>query len=166
MQGTIIENPPTLLYEIPISLAIPRVLKLGVVSTISSTISSFNSVRKKLPFGMFLGEQTMSRSPPDRMPFGVQPDNWLDRCNLAPCARIISAFLRSCTLSSNSQSVCDGNKASFQRTPSYRSVPLAANSTRNGNFAYSAFNTLSLKFSPRTFSLYSLPRHLQFLGYV
>ncbi|GFW26665.1 hypothetical protein TNCV_2850551 [Trichonephila clavipes] len=32
-------------------------------------------------------------------------------------------------------------------------------------FAYSAFNTLSLKFSPRTL-LYSLPRHLQFLGYV
>ncbi|GFT69808.1 hypothetical protein TNCV_3700821 [Trichonephila clavipes] len=28
----------TLLYEIPISLAIPRVLKLGVVSTISSTM--------------------------------------------------------------------------------------------------------------------------------
>ncbi|GFX91501.1 hypothetical protein TNCV_2599501 [Trichonephila clavipes] len=44
MQGTIIEDPQTLLYEIPISLAIPRVLKLGVVSTISSTISSFNSV--------------------------------------------------------------------------------------------------------------------------
>ncbi|GFU74390.1 hypothetical protein TNCV_2525591 [Trichonephila clavipes] len=34
-------------------------------------------------------------------------------------------------------------------------------------FAYSAFNTLSLKFSPRTLlSLYSLPRHLKFLGYV
>ncbi|GFX55475.1 uncharacterized protein TNCV_267631 [Trichonephila clavipes] len=54
------------------------------------------------------------------MPFGLQPQR-LDHCNLLS--------LRSCTLPSYSQSVCDGNKASFQWTPSYRSVPLAANST-------------------------------------
>ncbi|GFU72297.1 hypothetical protein TNCV_1136261 [Trichonephila clavipes] len=62
------------------SLAIPRVLKLGMVSTISSTIS--RSIRYLLPSGMNrshiiagVGEKKhgMSRSPPDRMPFGVQP---------------------------------------------------------------------------------------------
>ncbi|GFX10255.1 hypothetical protein TNCV_1866521 [Trichonephila clavipes] len=46
-----------------------------------------------------------------------------------------------CALSNNSgktgsknisQSVCNGNKASFQRTPSYRSVPLGANSLLDG----------------------------------
>ncbi|GFX15260.1 hypothetical protein TNCV_3023521 [Trichonephila clavipes] len=45
--------------------------------------------------------------------------------------------------------MCDGNKASFQRTPSYRSVPRLIQLI-TGNFAYSAFNTLSLKFSQRT----------------
>ncbi|GFV26907.1 hypothetical protein TNCV_4084391 [Trichonephila clavipes] len=75
----------------------------------------------------------MSRNPPDRMPFGVQPLERLDHCNSWP--RTPESYLlslRSCTLPSYSQSVCDGNKASFQRTPSYRSVPLAANSTLDG----------------------------------
>ncbi|GFU99991.1 hypothetical protein TNCV_619381 [Trichonephila clavipes] len=70
----------------------------------------------------------MSRSPPDRMPFGVQP---LSGSTIAICGPVRQNhiyFLRSCTLPSYSQSVCDGNKASFQRTLSYRSVPLAANS--------------------------------------
>ncbi|GFU93955.1 hypothetical protein TNCV_1672181 [Trichonephila clavipes] len=51
----------------------------------------------------------------------------------------------------NSQSVCDGNKASFQLTLLIVSVPLAANQLRDGEYCIFCLVTLSSpKFSPRT----------------
>ncbi|GFX86350.1 hypothetical protein TNCV_2562321 [Trichonephila clavipes] len=52
--------------------------------------------------------------------------------SVAPYARIISTFSAFVYFCHRTASLCDGNKASFQRTPSYRSVPLAANSPLDG----------------------------------
>ncbi|GFV01177.1 hypothetical protein TNCV_4280531 [Trichonephila clavipes] len=93
----------------------------------------------------------MSRSPPDRMPFGVQTSERLDHCNLWP--RTPESYLlslRSCTLPSYSQSVCDEIKLPSRGLllivlSLWRLIQLST-----VKFAYSAFNTISLKFSPRT----------------
>ncbi|GFX88789.1 hypothetical protein TNCV_1558341 [Trichonephila clavipes] len=90
----------------------------------------------------------MSRSPPDRMLFGVQP---LSGSTVAICGPVRQNHICVRVLCHRTASLC----AMEIKLPSsglllivlslWRLIQLAT-----GNIAYSAFNTLSLKFSPRT----------------
>ncbi|GFT11764.1 hypothetical protein TNCV_3684071 [Trichonephila clavipes] len=107
----------------------------------------------------------MSRSPLTGCLFRRTTSERLDIAICGPASESYLLSLRSCTLPSYSQSVCDGNKASFSGllivVSLWRLIQLSM-----VKFAYSAFNTLSLKFSLENPARYSLPQHLQFLGYV
>ncbi|GFU95820.1 hypothetical protein TNCV_4904121 [Trichonephila clavipes] len=86
----------------------------------------------------------MSRSPPDRMLFRRTTLSSLDRCNLwprAPESYLLS--LRSWKIRHRTTSVCDGIKLSFQRTPSYQSVPLR-DLNSDGEFCIFCLHTSSL----------------------
>ncbi|GFX05008.1 hypothetical protein TNCV_2249911 [Trichonephila clavipes] len=93
----------------------------------------------------------MSRSPPNRMPFGVQP---LSGSTIAICGPVRQnhyCFLCVYVLCHRTASLC----AMEIKLPSSGLLLIVLSLWRliqlsTVKFAYSAFNTLSLKFSPRT----------------
>ncbi|GFX12700.1 hypothetical protein TNCV_3158211 [Trichonephila clavipes] len=93
----------------------------------------------------------MSRSPPDRMPFGVQP---LSGSTIAICGPVRQnhiCFLCVRVLCHRTDSLC----AMGIKLPSSGLLLIVLslwrlNQLPTVKFAYSTYNTLSLKFSPRT----------------